>query len=232
MELHRSPLVSKRVWATSKGIATLPEDLQQIAEVIDPNAMSRLSSMKTAPGVLALAEIPDWTTEKWQAAVAHHPMPLVLVADKLNDPGNVGTLMRTADWFNCAGVVLTEGSADAFNAKSVQASMGSVFRLPILSCPISSFLAEWRGAVAVLDAGGKDLDGYSPPPGQPLALVVGSESHGPSPEWQSFDTIAIPHGLPGTRNNDAESLNAAIAASIATAEIARKWRVTPPSVGH
>lgn len=232
MELHRSPLVCKRVWATAKGIASLPQDLQQVAEVIDANAMTRLSSMKTAPGVLALAEMPDWTLERWQAAVANHPMPLVLVADQLNDPGNVGTLIRTADWFNCAGVVLTEGSADAFNAKSVQAAMGSVFRQPVLSCPTPSFLAAWKGAIAVLDAGGGDLDGFAPKAGAPLALVVGSESHGPSPEWSSFEAIAIPHGLPGAVNNQAESLNAAIAASIATAEIARKWRLAGLSAGH
>lgn len=233
MELHRSPLVCKRVWATAKGIATLPEDLQQVAEVIDANAMTRLSSMKTAPGVLALAELPDWTLERWLAAVANHPMPLVLVADQLNDPGNVGTLIRTADWFNCAGVVLTEGSADAFNAKSVQAAMGSAFRLPVLSCPAPAFLAAWPGAVAVLDAGGAHLDDYAPEPFSPVALVVGSESHGPSPVWHAFDSIAIPHGLSNASVAQAESLNAAIAASIATAEIVRKWRQTGPRpAGH
>lgn len=232
IELHRSPLVCKRVWATAKGIASLPEDLQPIAEVIDANAMSRLSSMKTAPGVLAVAEMPDWTPAKWHAAVANHPMPLVLVADQLNDPGNVGTLIRTADWFDCAGVVLTEGSADAFNAKSVQAAMGSAFRLPILSSPAPAFLAEWTGAVAVLDAGGANLYDFVPPAVLPLALVVGSESHGPASDWGGFDKIAIPHGLPSGRQDQAESLNAAIAASIATAEIARKWRDGLPHVGH
>lgn len=233
MELRRSPLGAQRIWATAKGIESLPQDIHSEVEILDNATMNRISSMKNAPGVLALGRLPVWSSEEWHRKVNAEITPLVLVADAMNDPGNVGTMIRTAEWFGCAGIVLTEGSADAFNAKSVQASMGSVFRLPILNTDSSSFLGQWLGDVAVLDAHGTSIYDHEPRHGRSLALVVGSESHGPSEAW-----LSAPHNLVGIpKGNHAagvptESLNAAIAAAIGLSEINRKLLATVERPGH
>lgn len=222
MELWKSAVEIQRLFATLKGIESLPEEMRPTATIVDNNAMSRISAMKTPPGILAIAKTPMMTEDQWIAEVSESDPSLVVVADELSDPGNVGALVRIADWFGCQGVALTQGSADPFNAKSVQASMGSVFRVPLLvasaECLVSRLPFEW----AVLDASGASLDDYIPP--SRLALVVGSESHGPISDWRNAVMIGIPGGQSPERPVAAESLNASIAGAIAVAEITRKRR--------
>lgn len=234
MELQRSPLQTRNIWATAKGIESMPPDSQKDVKVVPSQVMARMSSLKTPPGILATAEMPQLNWSDWLNAVEKHPIPLVLVADGLNDPGNVGTLIRTAHWLGCSGVALIQGSADPFNAKTVQASMGSVFHMPILEIPLAEWLDSWPGTCAVLEADGQSLDQYHPDPQETLALVVGSESHGPQPDWSQTQAVrlGIPMGTSGGHREAPESLNAAMAAGIAAAEITRKWRMTSLSVGH
>lgn len=222
IELWKSAVDIERLFTTSKGIESLPAEMRMLATILDNNAMTRISVMKTPPGVLAIAKTPMMTEDQWIARVVASESSLVVVADELADPGNVGALVRIADWFGCQGVALTNGSADPFNAKSVQASMGSVFRVPLLVTSAESLVARLPFEWAVLDASGTSLDDYNPT-GR-LALVVGSESHGPVSDWKTAEVIGIPGGQSTERPEAAESLNAAIAGAIAVAEITRKRR--------
>jgi len=234
MELQMSPLEIRNIWATAKGIESMPLNRPKDIQIIPSQVMMRMSSLKTPPGILATAELPRLNWSGWKDAVEKHPIPLVLVADGLNDPGNLGTLIRTAHWLGCSGVAIIRGSADPFNAKTVQASMGSVFHMPIVEIELTEWFDSWQGACAVLEANGQSLDQYFPDPRKPLALVVGSESHGPQPEWiqQRTKRVGIPMGPTGGQRKAPESLNAAMAAGIAAAEITRKWRMTSSSAGH
>lgn len=222
IELWKSAVEIQRLFATAKGIESLPDEMRPMATIVDSNAMSRISVMKTPPGVFAVARTPLLSAENWIAQVSEPPASLVIVADELSDPGNVGALVRIADWFGCQGVALTPGSADPFNAKSVQASMGSVFRVPLLVASAESLVARLPFDWAVLDASGTSLDDYTPP--HRLALVVGSESHGPVSDWKEASILGIPGGQSSERPVAAESLNASIAGAIAVAEITRKRR--------
>lgn len=222
IELWKSEVDIQRLFATAKGTESLPAEMRTLATIVDTNAMSRISSLKTPPGILAVAKTPMMTEDQWIAEVSKKDSSLVVVADELSDPGNVGALVRIADWFGCQGVALTLGSADPFNAKSVQASMGSVFRVPLLVASAETLVARLPFDWAVLDAAGNSLDDFNPP--SRLALVVGSESHGPVSNWKNTEVLGIPGGQSPDRPAAAESLNASIAGAIAVAEITRKRR--------
>jgi TrmH family RNA methyltransferase len=142
----------------------------------------------------------------------------VLLLDRLADPGNVGLILRTAEAAAAAGVVLTPGSADALNPKSVRASAGSVFRLPVAHAPLEA-------AVGALAACGRRLYATSPHGGVEytaadlagrVGLLLGHEGGGLEPALlERFDAIRIPTGR-------VESLNVAMAAGVLLYEARRQ----------
>jgi len=177
---------------------------------ITPELMSEVSDTQTPQGILAVLQ-------QQTLPLAADPSFLV-IADQIRDPGNMGTLLRTAEAAGCDGVFLTPGTVDAFSPKVVRAGMGAHFHLPIQQMNWSEihtqvkdmpvFLAESEGGIPLWEV---DML-------QPLALLIGGEASGASPEGQKFAThrITIPmHGR-------AESLNAAIAAGILIAEVLRQ----------
>jgi TrmH family RNA methyltransferase len=148
------------------------------------------------------------------SAIAAAGAPLLFL-DRLADPGNAGTILRTAEWFGAAGVLFGEGSVDPYNPKVVRATMGAIFRLPIA---LGVSIAELRSLdlpLYALDAGGEEPLGRHPLPMHAL-YAVGSEAHG-------VDDELLPHAriLRIGGGGAAESLNAAIAASILLYEIFR-----------
>lgn len=176
-------------------------------------AMQRMSSHSTPPGILAVARIPDVPLSHFtwdsKAPGAWGDLPILVVADGLQDPGNLGTLIRSADWFGARGVWVSENSVDPWNPKTIQAAMGSAFRMPIRQAPLTECLQHnpqlpW----VVLDAGGESLTSHH---WQACILLVGSESHGVSPQWLDHGDPVL--SIPGAGN--AESLNAGVAGSIA-----------------
>ncbi len=134
----------------------------------------------------------------------------VLILDQIQDPGNVGTLLRTALALGWEGVIATPNTADFFNDKVLRASQGAVFRLPFsLQTPdqITSWIQERKSPLWVADAGGSSLKGVSFRP--PVALVLGNEGQGVGSWAKSLGkSIAIP------LQNKVESLNVAAAGSI------------------
>jgi TrmH family RNA methyltransferase len=138
----------------------------------------------------------------------------ILVLDAVADPGNVGTILRSAEWFGVAGVVLLAGCADPLNPKSVRASMGSLVRVAIAEATIAE-LAQLDRPLFALDARADRTLGVDPLPRRAL-YVVGSEAHGLSDVVASRAT-----GVAISGSGSVESLNAAIAASILCYELSR-----------
>ncbi len=173
--------------------------------------LRKASSLAAPPGVLAVADLPTFTP------VAQGP---AFFLDGIRDPGNVGTILRIADWFGFAAVYCSPDCADAFSPKVVQASMGAILRVPVAEVPFSVLQPLWAEKPvvgAVLD--GEDVLHCTIP--TDALFVIGSESEGIRPDTAKHLThkLTIPRA-PGSR---AESLNAAVAAGIIAALAAAKW---------
>lgn len=191
----------------------LPSSLEVIE--VDGNALDRLSSFRTPNEVWMLLQRPKET------AVVASP-PLTLAIDHLQDPGNMGTIIRTADWFGLRRIICSEGTVSCYNPKVVQSTMGSLFRTEVFYTDLPAFLSECGMPIygALLD--GDDIWGQDRPlqlDKDGAVLVIGNESHGITPEVRQCIThpVAIPN-LGGT----AESLNASVACAILIAELLRK----------
>jgi TrmH family RNA methyltransferase len=172
----------------------------------------------TPQGVAALVKLKDFTLED----VLRGPEPLVVVACGIQDPGNLGTMVRSAEAFGASGMLLAERTVSQFNPKSVRASAGSVFRLPVASVKLPEALPKLRALGMRLlgssahkgtPAGEADLSG-------PLALFIGSEGAGLTREFasQMDDTVAVPLAA------GVDSLNAGVAAAVLLYEAARQRR--------
>lgn len=179
---------------------------------VTAEALERLSGLKTP-------------NEVWMLIGRDYPRPaglpcrpLTLALDRLQDPGNLGTMIRTADWFGIRRIVCSPDTVSCYNPKVVQAAMGSLFRTEVLYTDLPRWLEECGLPVygALLD--GDSVWDMEPPAGEAV-LVVGNESQGISPAVQGCLThrIAIPN--PG---GTAESLNAGIACAILADELLRR----------
>jgi len=223
LELLESSLVTERIYTTSgsdfpklKGVA-----YEKNVEVINVSSkdMEIMSSLKKAPGALAVGEIPKYTEDILINSVQKpldNRVPCLVLLDDLVDPGNVGTIIRTTDWFGFGGVVCSPRTVDIWNAKSIQASMGSVFRMPVIVTDIFEFVESNNLKCMVLDVKGENIyDNYD----IPNAIVVGSESKGVSDKIKQASDMVL--SIPGSGN--AESLNAAIAGAIVCSEVSNRW---------
>lgn len=186
-----------------------------------PDALAKVLDLKAPRGVVAVVRRRVVALAEVLSVVRVEQRP-VLVAVALQDPGNVGTLIRAAEAFECAGVVLTDGSVDLYNPKTVRSTAGALFRIPVVE---SVELDE------VLDACEPDVTPYATVgrAGSPIdevrltgavAVLVGAEAHGLDPSVQRRCAGALTVPMAGA----AESLNAAVAGSIVLYEAARQRR--------
>lgn len=145
--------------------------------------------------------------------VKPQPSPLTLALDRIQDPGNMGTIMRTADWYGVRHIVCSRDTVSCYNPKVVQASMGAVFRTRVEYCDLPQWLAACGMPVygATLDGESLASGVQQVSEGAPAVLLIGNEGRGISPEAMQGVTrpVTIPN-LGGT----AESLNAAVATAI------------------
>ncbi len=211
-ELTASELVVEQVLATEEGLAEFPG-----AERISPAEMGRISALKTPTAVAALVRIPERSLD-----VAACCRGLCLALDGVQDPGNLGTILRLADWFGIADVVCSPASADCFNPKVVQATMGAIARVRVHYTPLDAFLREAAREVPLY---GTFLDGesiYTAELSPRGVIVMGSEGKGISPPVESLLTrrLNIPSYPPGAPTS--ESLNVAIATAVVCAEFRRR----------
>ncbi len=192
--------------------ALLAHDIPVVA--VTPRTLEQLADTDTPQGVIAVLEPPRWPLEEIRPA---RGAP-VLVLDAVQDPGNVGTLIRTAFALGAAGAVLLPGTAEPSNAKVLRAAMGATFRLPWAPVSESEFPAWVRqveATVWVTAADGTPVRRLPPP--ERLALVVGNEGAGVRPTIRELSRTSV--AIPLARG--AESLNVAVAAGIVLFEVAR-----------
>jgi TrmH family RNA methyltransferase len=182
------------------------------------NLFASLTTTENSPGILALAEAPVWE----EAALFSKKPPLLVVLAGVQDPGNLGTILRTAEAFAATGIILTRGTVSPYNAKAIRAASGALFRLPVLqglaSAQIVSLLRDRKvPLLASVAKGGRllhdtDLRG-------PAAIAFGSEGAGlPRELEQAGISVSIPMA------RQAESLNVAAAAAVILYEIVRQRR--------
>jgi TrmH family RNA methyltransferase len=164
-------------------------------------------------GIAALVETPEFNLQAMLGAT-----PLVVIAAGLQDPGNLGTLIRSAEAFGATGMILLPGTVSPWNAKALRASSGSAFRLPAVSLTAeNAFAALHAHGVRTFAAVARDGESEADLRG-PSALLLGNEGSGLPASWiaQADARVTIP--LPGA----VESLNAAIAGSVLLYEAMRQ----------
>lgn len=217
-ELLNSTFETVSVFHTAEW--TIPEHVEKVQEVccISPAELERISLLKTPNQVVAVARIPDP-----ERGSDFFGSDILLLLDGIADPGNMGTILRIADWFGLRQVICSSDCVDVFNPKVVQSSMGSVFRVTARYQDPVSFLESVPQNVPVY---GAFLDGESilrTTLETPAVLVIGSESHGIRPDVESLINrrLWIP-SYPSAGSTGAESLNASVACGILMHEFRRK----------
>jgi len=193
-----------------------------VAQTLAPGVLERVSATVTPQPVIGVVTMVETDLPALRRAVAAGAGPVVVCVD-VRDPGNLGTVLRSAQAAGAAGIVCCHGTADAYAPKCVRASAGAVFQLPMVSggppVEVLEELGSWgMRRLGARSAGGTaydttDLTG-------PVALVLGNEAHGLSPELEALldGLITIPMAAP------AESLNVGSAAAIICFEAARQRR--------
>lgn len=210
--------VSPALEGTPRGQALKRALAQQGVHLVEvaPAELDALADTEHPQGVVAVVEPRVWSL----ADIPTPPGAVVLVLDAVQDPGNVGTMLRTALGLGAAGVVALKGTAELTNPKVLRGSMGAAFRLPAVAAEGGALLAwaDERGAeVWVAAADGGPVAGTSDRPRAPVALVVGNEGAGVSPAIAAAARRRI--GIPLAPG--AESLNVAVAAGILLHEVMR-----------
>jgi RNA methyltransferase, TrmH family len=197
------------------------EDVSAIDVLLMPgDYLKEILATESPQLVAALVEPPDWTwahlTGERKSAAA-----MIVVLAGLQDPGNLGTILRSAEAFGATGVLCLPGTVNAWNPKAVRASAGSVFRMPVVSASERDALTELRKAgVRVLtttaqgDAEPVDLADLA----EPVALLIGNEGSGVPVDLAKKADGAITIPCPGP----VESLNAAVATSVLLYEAAKQ----------
>jgi len=211
-EFLQSDYTIQQLFYTSQAAAKLTKIPQNIkSETISEAELKRISSLKAPQGVLALVRIPSHPplTEALLRGAFH------LVLDDIQDPGNLGTIIRTAEWFGLKRIVCSPGSVDAYNPKVVQASMGSLARMQVYYTDLEDFLTESPVPVfgAVLDG----ISIYGIDFGNEGLIVLGNEGNGISEAVSPL----IDHPVTIPRIGQAESLNVAVSAAIFCAGLAK-----------
>jgi TrmH family RNA methyltransferase len=181
---------------------------------IDPATLARVTNTVQPQGVVALlaqkrSSVPEILNE--QAS-------LLVAADAVSDPGNVGTLLRTCDWFGADGVLLGRGSAELYNEKVVRSSVGSLLHLPVaegVELPAALAEARQRGFTIVAASGDATTSYLTARYGSKNLLVFGSEAHGLSAKVREAADVLV--AIP--RYGRVESLNVGVACGILLAHL-------------
>ncbi|MBO4848521.1 MAG: RNA methyltransferase [Clostridia bacterium] len=170
---------------------------------VTAEVMKAASDTDSPQGVLAAVRTPDTLPPE------EYPRGLIVCLDRIQDPGNLGTVLRTADAFGAAGVLVGEGSVDPFMPKAVRAAMGSTYHVPVWQGELKTELRRLREQGFGLICGHLAGSGELPDLPRDRALVIGNEANGVSPETAEECFL---YRLP--MKGRAESLNAAVAAAI------------------
>ena len=207
-EIRNSQLRIRKIYQT--------KPLFSEGELISAKEMERISQLKSANSVLAVVELP-----KHKLSLATPSKNLVLALDRVQNPGNLGTIIRLADWFGISDIVCSEDTADCFNPKVVQATMGAILRVRVHY----TNLPEWLSSQGDAKIYGTFLEGeniYSAKLDKCGVVVMGNEGQGISAEVAATVShkLLIPP-YPADRHGS-ESLNVSVATAVICAEFRRR----------
>ncbi|MEP1152380.1 MAG: RNA methyltransferase [Balneola sp.] len=186
---------------------------------IDPNTFSEISATENPQGILAVCEIPKETT----LSELKKRSGLIIATDRIQDPGNLGTIVRTGVWFGASAILLGKGTVDLFNPKVVRSTAGATGNLAHLSSDLDKELQEfekegWKVLLLDGNPGAEAINKVKLP--EKTILIVGNEANGVNRKLISPARKRVL--IPAVENNrSVESLNAAIALSIALYEFSK-----------
>jgi TrmH family RNA methyltransferase len=191
------------------------------AELITDDELRRISFLQHPQEVLGVFHIP---TPSQTSDIIHQTSTLSLALDGVQDPGNVGTIIRIADWFGITQIYCSPDTADVYNPKVVQATMGSLAHVNITYCDLVPLLSKADVPIYGTLLDGQDI--YQQPLSENGIIVMGNEGNGISTEVRQLVTnkLLIPNF--NKNSETAESLNVAIATAITLSEFRRLQRHT------
>ena len=197
-ELLNSNFEFHEIFATNEWILK-NTDVRAIK--VNNSELDRISNLKSANNVLAIVKIKQDNLSITDG--------LTLVLDDINDPGNLGTIIRMCDWFGVKQLVCSKSTVDCFNPKVVQSAMGSLFRVSIIYTDLDGYLSNIDTPIYGAFMDGENVRGIKFP--KNAHLIMGNEANGISEEIEKLitDKVAIKN-----IGNSAESLNVAVATSI------------------
>lgn len=204
-------ILTTPTWLSDPAHAALLAQLDAPHLPVNESVMASVSDTQTPPGVLALIPQPDWS-------LPEHPT-LLLVLDQVQNPGNLGTMLRTAAAAGVHAVLLSPGCVDAYNPKTVRGGMGAHLRLPILRQTWDEIAAATQPTTVWLASAASPATPYTQINWcKPSTLIIGSEAHGAGAEAMKLarGRVTIPMSA------KTESLNAAVAAAIILFEAQRQ----------
>ena len=210
-ELLHSDFEIVGVYATEAFLTDYPAFSE--AETVTEVQMQQMSGQDTPPGILSVVKIPQQGEIKTTSR-------LILALDGIANPGNMGTLIRTAEWFGIHDIVCSKDCVELWNPKVVQATMGSLFRVKVWESDLAVYLHhakdEGKSIYGALLDGENLFQMQAKPEG---ILVIGSESHGIRADV--LPCITHPVTIPRVDDSMTESLNAAVAGAILMAEMTK-----------
>lgn len=212
-ELLQSHMETLCLFATERFL--LDYDIQdERLEIASEVQMAQMSGLDTPPGILAVAKMP--------VSATINDKGMVLALDGIANPGNMGTIIRTAEWFGIQQIVCSDDCVELWNPKVIQATMGSVFRMPVAYTDLRRYLSQAKEAGKPIY--GALLEGENlfakKGPWTDGVIVIGSESHGI--RGDVLPLITHPITIPRAKGSVTESLNASMAAGIILAAFAWK----------
>jgi len=216
-ELINSDLVVEEIFGLNDWIieVNIPKNIC-VCEV-NTSELERISNLKTPNKVVAVVKIPNNVNE-----YINYQNDLVLLLDNIKDPGNLGTIIRIADWFGIKSIICSENTVEVYNPKVIQATMGSISRVKVFYKNLIKYLTSIPTTTPVYGSilNGEDI--YSCELTTNGIIIIGNESNGISEDLYPFidKRIKIPM-YNNSSENKAESLNASIATAIICAEFKR-----------
>lgn len=218
-EAIRSGMVLKTVFVSER--REVPRMVPRSVEVlrVTNDILTSVAETQSPQGIAALIVPP---VRELADIVGAAGTPLILVAAGLQDPGNLGTLVRSAEAFGATGVLTTPGTVSAWNQKALRASVGSVFRMPVFAATLDEVAGLRARGIRLLAAVGEREDGVVAAQSMDFvgacALMIGNEGAGLSDEWLAVADARVTIPCPG----NVESLNAGVAGSLLLYEASRQ----------
>ena len=212
-DLLRAGFTARMIFATEQWM----EAARNVCQTVSEEELRKLSFLQHPQQVVAVFDLPDKGQDAQSSALNPHPSALTLALDGVQDPGNLGTIIRLADWFGIDTIVCSEDTADAWNPKVVQATMGSIARVNIIYTNLEAYLAEAKVPIYGTLLDGENI--YEQELSAEGIIVMGNEGNGISAGVRRLVNrkLLIPAFRPG-----AESLNVAIATAITCSEFRRR----------